>query len=114
MTLPALGPALPEITLAIGAIAMVLYGAIRGEGATRTLEAIGLALLALALVLVLSGTGKAVTFNGGFVADGFGRFMKALTLIGAGAAIVLAGDFMRRDGSMRFEFPVLVVLATIG
>ncbi|MGO4740084.1 NADH-quinone oxidoreductase subunit NuoN [Bosea sp. 2KB_26] len=114
MTLPALGPALPEITLAIGAIAMVLYGAIRGEGATRTLEAIGLALLALALVLVLAGTGKAVTFNGGFVADGFGRFMKALTLIGAGAAIVLAGDFMRRDGSMRFEFPVLVVLATIG
>lgn len=114
MTLPALGPALPEITLAIGAIAMVLYGAIRGERATRTLEAIGLALLALALVLVLSGTGKAVTFNGGFVADGFARFMKALTLIGAGAAIVLAGDFMRRDGSMRFEFPVLVVLATIG
>lgn len=114
MTLPALGPALPEITLAIGAIAMVLYGAIRGEGATRTLEAFGLALLALALVLVLSGTGKAVTFNGGFVADGFARFMKALTLIGAGAAIVLAGDFMRRDGSMRFEFPVLVVLATIG
>ncbi|MGO4673078.1 NADH-quinone oxidoreductase subunit NuoN [Bosea sp. 2YAB26] len=114
MTLPALGPALPEITLAIGAIAMVLYGAIRGEGATRTLEAFGLALLALALVMVLSGTGKAVTFNGGFVADGFARFMKALTLIGAGAAIVLAGDFMRRDGSMRFEFPVLVVLATIG
>ncbi|KFC69020.1 NADH-quinone oxidoreductase subunit N [Bosea sp. LC85] len=114
MTLPALGPALPEITLAIGAIAMVLYGAIRGESATRALEVIGLALLALALVLVLSGTGKAVTFNGAFVADGFARFMKALTLIGAGAAIVLAGDFMRRDGSMRFEFPVLVVLATIG
>lgn len=114
MTLPALGPALPEITLAIGAIAMVLYGAIRGEGATRALEVTGLALLALALVLVLSGTGKAVTFNGAFVADGFARFMKALTLIGAGAAIVLAADFMRRDGSMRFEFPVLVVLATIG
>ncbi len=114
MTLPALGPALPEIVLAIGAIAMVLYGAIRGEGATRALEGAALALLALALVLVLSGTGKAVTFNGAFVADGFARFMKVLTLIGAGAAIILAGDFMRRDGSMRFEFPVLVVLATIG
>jgi hypothetical protein len=114
MTLPALGPALPEIVLAIGAIAMVLYGAIRGEGATRVLEGAALALLALALVLVLSANGKAVTFNGAFVADGFARFMKVLTLIGAGAAIILAGDFMRRDGSMRFEFPVLVVLATIG
>ncbi|TCR62661.1 NADH-quinone oxidoreductase subunit NuoN [Bosea sp. BK604] len=114
MTLPALGPALPEIILAIGAIAMVLVGALRGESATRLLEGAALALLALALVLVLSGTGKAVTFNGAFVADSFARFMKALTLIGAAAAILLSSDYMRRDGSMRFEFPILVVLATIG
>lgn len=114
MTLPALGPALPEIILAIGAIAMVLVGALRGESATRLLEGAALALFALALVLVLSGTGKAVTFNGAFVADAFARFMKALTLIGAAATILLSSDYLRRDGSMRFEFPILVVLATIG
>lgn len=114
MTLPVLGPALPEIILAIGAIAMVLIGAFRGEGATRLLEAAALALFAIALVLVLSGTGKAVTFNGAFIADGFARFMKALTLIGAAAAILLSSDYLRRDGSMRFEFPILIVLATIG
>jgi NADH-quinone oxidoreductase subunit N len=114
MTVPALGPALPEIILALGAIAMVLFGAIKGERSTRLLEGAALALFALALVLVLSGTGKAVTFNGGFVADGFARFMKALTLLGAAAAILLSSDSMRRDGSMRFEFPILIVLATIG
>ena len=38
MALPALGPALPEIILAIGAIGMVLVGAIRGERSTRLLE----------------------------------------------------------------------------
>jgi NADH-quinone oxidoreductase subunit N len=114
MTLPALGPALPEIILALGAIAMVLYGAIQGERSTRTLEIAALALLALALVLVLRGEGKVVTFNGAFIADGFARFMKVLTLIGAAAAIVLSADFLRRDGAMRFEFPILVVLATIG
>lgn len=114
MTLPALGPALPEIILAIGAIAMVLYGAVRGESSTRLLEVAALLLFAVALVLVLSGTGKAVTFNGAFVADGFARFMKALTLIGAAAAILLSSDYLRRDGSMRFEFPILIVLATIG
>jgi NADH-quinone oxidoreductase subunit N len=113
-TLPALGPALPEIILALGAIAMVLYGAIQGERSTRTLEIAALALFALALVLVLRGEGKVVTFNGAFIADGFGRFMKVLTLIGAAAAIVLSADFLRRDGAMRFEFPILVVLATIG
>ncbi|CAN7425817.1 NADH-quinone oxidoreductase subunit NuoN [Bosea sp. LjRoot237] len=114
MTLPALGPALPEIVLALGAIAMVLYGAIQGERSTRTLEIAALALLALALVLVLRGEGKVITFNGAFIADGFARFMKVLTLIGAAAAIVLSADFLRRDGAMRFEFPILVVLATIG
>jgi NADH-quinone oxidoreductase subunit N len=113
-TLPALGPALPEIILALGAIAMVLYGAIQGERSTRTLEIAALALLALALVLVLRGEGKVVTFNGAFIADGFARFMKVLTLVGAAAAIVLSADFLRRDGAMRFEFPILVVLATIG
>jgi len=113
-TLPALGPALPEIILALGAIAMVLYGAIQGERSTRTLEIAALALFALALVLVLRGEGKVVTFNGAFIADGFARFMKVLTLIGAAAAIVLSADFLRRDGAMRFEFPILVVLATVG
>lgn len=114
MTLPALGPALPEIVMALGAIAMVLYGAIQGERSTRALEIAALALLALALVLVLRGEGRVVTFNGAFVADGFARFMKVLTLIGAAAAIVLSADFLRRDGAMRFEFPVLIVLATVG
>lgn len=114
MTLPALGPALPEIVMALGAIAMVLYGAIQGERSTRALEIAALALLALALVVVLRGEGRVVTFNGAFVADGFARFMKVLTLIGAAAAIVLSADFLRRDGAMRFEFPVLIVLATVG
>jgi NADH-quinone oxidoreductase subunit N len=114
MTVHALGPALPEIILALGAIAMVLFGAIKGERSTRLLEYAAIALFGLALVLVLSGTGKAVTFNGGFVADGFARFMKALTLLGAAAAILLSSDSLRRDGSMRFEFPILIVLATIG
>lgn len=114
MALPALGPALPEIILAVGAIAMVLIGAIQGERATRLLEGLALVLLAVALVLVVSAGGKLLTFNNGFIADGFSRFMKVLTLIGAGATILLSADTLRREGAMRFEFPILVVLATIG
>uniref|UniRef100_A0A9E8A125 NADH-quinone oxidoreductase subunit N n=1 Tax=Bosea sp. NBC_00436 TaxID=2969620 RepID=A0A9E8A125_9HYPH len=114
MALPALGPALPEIILALGAIAMVLIGAIQGERSMRLLEGLAIALLAVALALVVSGTGKLLTFNNGFIVDGFGRFMKVLTLLGAGAAILLSADTMRRQGTMRFEFPILVVLSTIG
>lgn len=114
MALPALGPALPEIILALGAIAMVLVGAIQGERSTRLLEGLALALLAVALVMVISGSGKMLTFNDGFIVDGFARFMKVLTLLGAAASILLSADTLRRQGTMRFEFPILVVLATIG
>ena len=114
MALPALGPALPEIILALGAIAMVLVGAIQGERSTRLLEGLALVLLAVALVMVVSGTGKMLTFNDGFIVDGFARFMKVLTLLGAGASILLSADTLRRQGTMRFEFPILVVLSTIG
>jgi len=114
MALPALGPALPEIILALGAIVMVLIGAIQGERSMRLLEGLAIALLAVALALVVSGTGKLMTFNNGFIVDGFARFMKVLTLLGAGASILLSADTMRRQGTMRFEFPILVVLATIG
>jgi len=114
MALPALGPALPEIILALGAIAMVLIGAVQRERSTRLLEAIALLLLAVVLVISLSASGTQTTFNNGFIVDGFARFMKVLTLVGAAAAILLSADTLRRDGSMRFEFPILVVLATIG
>ncbi len=114
MALPALGPALPEIILALGAIAMVLIGAVQRERSTRLLEGIAIVLLAVALVLCVSASGTQTTFNNSFIADGFARFMKVLTLIGAAAAILLSADTLRRDGSMRFEFPILVVLATVG
>jgi NADH-quinone oxidoreductase subunit N len=111
---PNLMPALPEIILAAGALAMVLIGALQGERSLRLMEAMALALFAIAGVVILSQTGKVITFNGAFVADGFARFMKILTLIGAGAAIIMSSDFIRREGMAKFEFPILIVLATIG
>ncbi len=114
MTVPALGPALPEICLAIGALAMVLYGAIVGEKATRVLEGAALALFALAIVLVVQSEGRVIGMNGAIIIDGFARFMKVLTLIGSAAAIIMSSGSLKRDGSMRFEYPILIVLSTIG
>lgn len=111
---PNLMPALPELTLAVGALAMVLIGALQGERSLRLMEIMAVALFGIAGVMVLSQTGKQVTFNGAFVADGFGRFMKLLTLIGAAAAVIMSSDYIRREGMAKFEFPILIVLATIG
>jgi NADH-quinone oxidoreductase subunit N len=109
------GPALPEIILAAGVLILVLLGAIRGERSTEAVTGGALALLLIALlVVVFQAPGRALALNGSFIVDGFARFMKVLTLIGSAAGLILAGDYMRRERIYRFEFPILVVLSTIG
>jgi NADH-quinone oxidoreductase subunit N len=115
--LPSLAPALPEIILALGALAMILIGAIKGQSAQtqRTVDGMALLLMGLAFVVVIAQDGgSAVTFEGSFISDGFSRFMKALALLGAMAAVLVAIDFMRRKAIEKFEYPILVTLATLG
>lgn len=112
---PALGPALPEIVLAIGVLGLVLYGAIKGERSTGAVTMGAIGLLALALVLVVAQPNETqVTFFGAFVSDVFAKVFKVLTLIGSIVALLLARDHFARLGIDRFEYPILVVLATIG
>jgi NADH-quinone oxidoreductase subunit N len=94
---------------------MVLYGAIRGERSGEGMNIIALALLAVALVAVLMLPSERVeTMSGSFVVDGFAKFMKALTLLGSAGGVILSMDYMRREGIYRFEYPILIVLSTIG
>src|SRR3954451_13211487 len=114
-TAPLLRPALPEMILALGAMALVLVGAYRGERSTRLVNLLALGLIALALVAVLAlPAGRLTTFSGSFVVDGFAKFMKVLTLHGSAAAIVLSSDYLRREGIDRFEFGILIVLSSVG
>lgn len=107
--------ALPEIFLALSAMALLMYGAFRGEraGLTANWLAILLLLLTGALVLLMPEYEKPA-FNGAFIVDGFGRFMKILTLIGSAGAIFMSIDYMRHAKLVKFEFPVLIMLATVG
>ncbi|HEX2135863.1 MAG TPA: NADH-quinone oxidoreductase subunit NuoN, partial [Microvirga sp.] len=115
LELPVFGPALPEIIMAVGALAMLLFGAFRGERSSELMYVAALALLAVALVAVLMLPGvRTEALAGSFVVDGFAKFMKVLTLIGAGAGFILSVDYLRREGIDRFEFPILIVLSTIG
>ncbi|MDF3062915.1 MAG: nuoN [Microvirga sp.] len=115
VALPVFGPALPEIILSLGALVLVLVGAIQGERSTRLVNWLALGLLLAALVAVLMlPSGRATTFGDAFVVDGFAKFMKVLALIGSGAAIVMSTDYMRREGIDRFEYGILIVLSTLG
>ena len=115
LTVPALLPLLPEIVLGLGAMALLMVGAYRGESAVRTVDAAAVALLVVAGIIVLMlPEGRLVTFGGSFVVDGFARFLKILAILGSAAAIVMSIDYDRREGQQRFEYSVLILLSTLG
>ncbi|WP_230531906.1 NADH-quinone oxidoreductase subunit NuoN [Microvirga roseola] len=113
--IPAFWPMMPEIILAAGALLLVLFGAFRGDRANEGMGIVALALLVVAFVAVLMLPSERVeTMMGSFVIDPFAKFMKALVLLGSAGGIILSTDYMRREGILRFEYPILIVLATIG
>jgi NADH-quinone oxidoreductase subunit N len=75
------------------------------------------AILALAvtaaLVIWMPATNESA-FGGAFIVDTFARVMKVLALFGSAVAIVLSVNFMKSEKIERFEYPILVLLATVG
>ena len=114
--LPTLAPLLPEIILSAGVMVLILYGAFRGEKSVEGVNVGALLLLLLAFFVVVSQAPgvKVTTLSGSFIQDGFSKVMKALVLLGSAATILLSRDYFQRAGIDRFEFPILVVLSTIG
>ena len=115
IAIPAFTPALPELLVLGGALALLLFGAIRGERSTAVVDTAAIALLAAAAVLVaLLPGGRIETFGGSFVLDSFARFMKILALGGAAAALLMSLDFWRQERLRRFEYGILVLTAAAG
>jgi NADH-quinone oxidoreductase subunit N len=108
-------PALPELLLAGGAIVLLLIGAYDGERATGPVLHYAVALLVLAGIVVFAMPDqRQEIFNGSFIVDGFARFLKILAIIGSIGTLWLSGDFLSQPDSRKFEYPVLVLLATTG
>ena len=107
--------ALPELILAIGAMALLMVGVFAPAGrANSTVTGLAVAVLigVLGWMLLMGGQGEA--FEGAFIQDGFSVFMKTLTLIGSIVALAMSVGFARAEKFDRFEFPILILLATLG
>jgi NADH-quinone oxidoreductase subunit N len=113
--MPNLMPALPELVIAGSAMALLMLGVFRGDGATRTVSWLAVvALLGAGVVLSLSTDGRVATFANQFVIDGFARFMKWLVIIGSALSIVMSLAYNEREDIARIEYPVLILFATLG
>jgi NADH-quinone oxidoreductase subunit N len=106
---------LPELILAGGAMLLLLFGALRGEKGVALVSMLAVIVLAASAWFVISpANAQTHAFGGAFVVDDFGRFAKLLILLGSALALELAEDFLESQGLAKFEFPVLVLLATTG
>ena len=105
---------LPELILAIGAMGLLLFGAITGEKSAPAVSWGAIALLVAAGAATVMGPDHASAFHNAFIADGFSRFAKVLILAGAALSILLADEFFSEIQLSRFELPVIMLLATLG
>src|SRR5690606_28848426 len=67
-----------------------------------------------ALVFKSLGGDTVTTFGGMFIGDGFAAYMKVLVLVGASASLLMTGGYAAREKIDRIEYPVLVLLSTLG
>ena len=106
--------AAPEIFLAVGGLALLMIGVFSGGRAATLVNGLAVAVLVVALGLVVFFPANGSAFGGAFTSDGFARFMKVLTLVGSIVTLVMSIGFARAQQLDKFEFPVLVVIATLG
>ncbi|HWW46816.1 MAG TPA: NADH-quinone oxidoreductase subunit NuoN [Xanthobacteraceae bacterium] len=107
-------PVLPELVLAAGTLVLLMLGAFRGERSIGMVTTLSVGLLVVAGFLVLNlPAGRLTTFGGSFILDDYARFLKVLSLIGSAVALVLSIEYLNKERRI-FEFPVLVLLSSIG
>ncbi len=104
---------LPEFVVAGGGILLLLFGVFRGDRSQSVVSNLSILLFVIAAYFVVVGA-DGTAFNGAFIADGFSRFVNVLALLGAAATLLMAQAYLETERLMRFEYPVLIVLATLG
>ncbi|MEM7723957.1 MAG: NADH-quinone oxidoreductase subunit NuoN [Pseudomonadota bacterium] len=113
---PDLAILLPEIVLALAAMAGLLLAVYTSKDGIAPALTWGTAILLviMAFYIGVTGEGTREAFDGMFVDDPFSRFAKVTILLSAAAILLISQDYMAKNDLLRFEYPILVVLASIG
>ena len=107
--------ALPEIVIAAAGLLLLMFGVYRRAESTRIVAWLVVAVLVLAAVLIwIAPATTDHAFGGLFVTDSYAGFVKVLVLLAAAAAMVMSLGYIEREQMARFEFPVLLLFATLG
>ncbi len=111
-----LNTVLPELILAIYAMAALMFCVYFGKDkrATAVFWMTAIVMVVLAVIIALAPAGAHTAFNGAFVDDGFSRYAKVLILLSSATIILLSKDYLQKNNLLKFEYPILIALATLG
>ena len=111
-----LNTVLPEVVLAVYAMAALIFAVYTTKNATAPMLVWSTAILmaVLAFWIGTSGAGTNTAFDGAFVDDGFARFAKVVILLSAAAILVMSQEYLAHRALLKFEYPILIALATVG
>jgi NADH-quinone oxidoreductase subunit N len=106
----------PELVLTIGSLLTLMLGTFLGQDkALKPLTYVAVLILGIAGWAVLKApTETVIAFDGLYIADAFSAFLKVLILAAAAASMLLALPYLGESRTGRFEYPVLLMLATLG
>ncbi|MEY2882436.1 MAG: hypothetical protein RL490_160 [Pseudomonadota bacterium] len=115
-TLASIAIAGPEAVLTAGSLLTLMIGTFGGgDKALRGLTWVAVLILGLAGLTLLDDPATIQRgFDGLYVADAFSSFLKVLILAAAAASMLLALPYLGTARTGRFEYPVLLMLATLG
>ena len=108
--------AFAEVSLAVTAMAGLVWGACVRHRPTGSimLWLAAAAMAAAALWIALLPSADASAFAGIYADDAFARYAKVIILLSASLTLLIGHDYLARQGILEFEFPILIVLATVG
>ncbi|HWV59077.1 MAG TPA: NADH-quinone oxidoreductase subunit NuoN [Sphingopyxis sp.] len=103
----------PELILTIGGLITLMLGTFMGDRQVRIYQLSSLLTLSAAAAAVVALIGVETTvFSGTLSVDGFGGFAKLLIYAASFICIMIAPRFF--CGSMRAEYPTLILFAALG
>jgi NADH-quinone oxidoreductase subunit N len=66
------------------------------------------------VIVAWQSSERLASFGGSFVVDEFARFLKLLALAGSAVTILMSRSYLTLAGQRRFEYSILILLATTG
>ena len=109
-------PILPEIFLSVLAMALLLINVFAPSGGQKSyLAYISFFGIVATAVLVGSGWGGHIeSFSGSVVLDNFATFFKMIFLLAAGLTVLIADQYMEREGCNHGELYPLILFTVVG